>query len=195
MSLYVNGALASTGYHTQKSGINGPLTLGRYKYNGAPNSPFKGGISDVTALPRATDPWSSEARAITLSAPNNGKCLDLAGGTAANGTAVQLWDCDPNLPGQKWSIRPDGTIRVLGGCLDAIGGGTGNGTPLEYWPCPANGPAANQLFIPVGDGSLYNPASGRCVDVTNANTANGTRIQLYNCNTTPAQRWTFTPAA
>ncbi|WP_231956944.1 MULTISPECIES: SGNH/GDSL hydrolase family protein [unclassified Actinoplanes] len=37
--------------------------------------------------------------------------------------------------------------------------------------------------------------AGKCVDVAGAGTADGTPVQLYTCNGTVAQRWTFTPGA
>ncbi|WP_344745128.1 RICIN domain-containing protein [Streptosporangium vulgare] len=37
-------------------------------------------------------------------------------------------------------------------------------------------------------------ALGKCLDVTAASTANGAQIQLYDCNGTTAQRWTYSSA-
>ncbi len=34
---------------------------------------------------------------------------------------------------------------------------------------------------------------GKCVDVRDANSADGTPVQLYTCNGTAAQRWTYVP--
>ncbi|MFC4150146.1 ricin-type beta-trefoil lectin domain protein [Micromonospora mangrovi] len=45
-----------------------------------------------------------------------------------------------------------------------------------------------------GGGSTAGPIVGygsKCVDVAGANPANGTRIQLWTCNGTPAQQWTW----
>ncbi|WP_093783298.1 SGNH/GDSL hydrolase family protein [Actinacidiphila guanduensis] len=35
--------------------------------------------------------------------------------------------------------------------------------------------------------------AGKCLDVDGQNTANGTPVQIYGCNGTVAQRWTYTP--
>ena len=72
------------------------------------------------------------------------KCLDANGNGTANGTAVQIWDCNGGT-NQQWSVNADGTIVGAGSgkCLDAYAQGTGNGTKLELWDC--NG-GANQKW-------------------------------------------------
>ncbi|MFD5508542.1 RICIN domain-containing protein [Streptomyces sp. NPDC127051] len=47
------------------------------------------------------------------------------------------------------------------------------------------------LFVPRADGSLYNPVSGRCIDLGDFNTTPGTQLWLYDCNLSNAQRWTI----
>lgn len=37
--------------------------------------------------------------------------------------------------------------------------------------------------------------AGKCLDVRNSNPANGTPVQIYTCNGTSAQRWTYTPGS
>ena len=37
--------------------------------------------------------------------------------------------------------------------------------------------------------------AGKCLDVRNSGTADGTPVQLYSCNGTGAQRWTYAPGA
>ncbi|WP_225625955.1 ricin-type beta-trefoil lectin domain protein [Streptomyces werraensis] len=37
--------------------------------------------------------------------------------------------------------------------------------------------------------------AGKCIDVRNSGTADGTPVQLYSCNDTGAQRWTYVPGA
>ncbi|MGW6640718.1 family 16 glycosylhydrolase, partial [Streptomyces cyaneofuscatus] len=70
-----------------------------------------------------------------------GKCVDVAGASSANGTAVQLYDCN-GTGAQQWDVRSDGTIRALGKCLDAKDGATANGTLVQLWDC--NGTAAQR---------------------------------------------------
>lgn len=44
-----------------------------------------------------------------------------------------------------------------------------------------------------GAGAIIGVHSGRCIDVRGGNTREGTPVQLYDCNGTDAQRWTFHP--
>ncbi|WP_310794819.1 arabinofuranosidase catalytic domain-containing protein [Streptomyces sp. TLI_171] len=116
-----------------------------------------------------------------------GQCVDVAADdTGANGSAVQLWNCQTYAEDQHWTHNADGSLGTIGRCLDATGNGTANGTLLELWDC--NGGGA-QKWIQQADGSLLNPQSGRCLDDPNGNSANGTRLQLWDCNGAAAQKF------
>ncbi|GJF31333.1 lipase [Kitasatospora sp. NE20-6] len=117
-----------------------------------------------------------------------GKCLDVKGGSAANGTPVEIWTCNAT-DAQWWTLRADGTLRAVGKCLDATGYGTANGTPVEIWDC--NG-GANQVWQPY-NGGYRNPLSGRCLDDPGFATADGTRLDLWDCNGGANQKWTTLP--
>ncbi|WP_326673398.1 ricin-type beta-trefoil lectin domain protein [Streptomyces sp. NBC_01257] len=114
-----------------------------------------------------------------------GKCMDVNGGSSANGTPVQLWSCN-NTDAQWWTAGSNGTLRALGKCLDATGLGTANGTEVELWDC--NG-GTNQVWEAY-NGGYRNPASGRCLDDPAASTTDGTRLVLWDCNGGPNQKWT-----
>ena len=60
----------------------------------------------------------------------------MAGGGTANGTAVQLYECN-GTGAQQWEAQPDGTLRnpPSGRCLDAEGASSANGTRLIIWDC------------------------------------------------------------
>ncbi|GAA1098701.1 arabinofuranosidase catalytic domain-containing protein [Kitasatospora arboriphila] len=75
-----------------------------------------------------------------------GRCLDVNGNGTANGTQVELWDCN-GVGGQKWVQQADGSLRnpQSGRCLDAPNGTTGNGTRLQIWDC--NGSAAQKFAL------------------------------------------------
>jgi hypothetical protein len=70
-----------------------------------------------------------------------GRCLDLAGNGTANGTKVQLWDCN-GVGGQKWTQQADGSLLnpQSGRCLDSPSGATANGTRLQIWDCNGGAP-------------------------------------------------------
>ncbi|WP_245194845.1 ricin-type beta-trefoil lectin domain protein [Kitasatospora phosalacinea] len=189
MSLYVNGVLAGSSYHAGKFGYSGPLVIGNSQEAGALSAAFDGSVSDVEVLDVPTDP-SITANRIMADLPTgvgSNKCLDANNIVDANGTAIQIWDCNPSTAQQATS-QPNGTVKVLSRCLDVTGAATGNGTKIQLWTCDGN-PAQQWLYR--ADGSLYNPMSGRCLDIPNGNIANGTQLQIWDCNRTYPQRWSM----
>ncbi|WP_244666489.1 ricin-type beta-trefoil lectin domain protein [Myceligenerans indicum] len=116
-----------------------------------------------------------------------GKCVDVAGANPADGTAVQLWDCN-GTDAQQWSPGPDGSVRALGKCLDVAGAGTAGGTVVQLYSC--NGTGA-QAWERLADGSLVNTGSGRCLDATGPSSENGTRLQIWTCTGGANQLWSW----
>jgi Ricin-type beta-trefoil lectin domain/Glycosyl hydrolases family 16 len=116
---------------------------------------------------------------------NGGKCVDVDAANTANGTRIQMWDCN-GTGAQQWTVSPDGSVRALGKCLDVTFGGTANATPIQLWDCNATGA---QTWRVQTNGALLNPQSGRCLDDPNSNPANGTQLQIWDCNNTGAQQW------
>ncbi|MEU0785546.1 arabinofuranosidase catalytic domain-containing protein [Streptomyces sp. NPDC006173] len=84
---------------------------------------------------------SSDGRLHTL-----GRCLDIVGNGTANGTQVELWDCN-TAGGQVWQQQTDGSLRnpQSGRCLDSPNGTTANGTRLRIWDC--SGAAAQKFAL------------------------------------------------
>lgn len=64
------------------------------------------------------------------------------------------------------------------------------GTALVVWPCSG---AAGQRWILRGDGSLYNPASGRCAAA--AGSTHGAPLRLQDCVDQASQRFSPTAAS
>ncbi|GAA2859130.1 glycoside hydrolase family 16 protein [Nonomuraea rubra] len=115
-----------------------------------------------------------------------GKCVDVAGANPANGTAVQLWDCN-DTAAQSWSWNADGSVRALGKCMDVTAGATANGAQVQLYDC--NGTGAQRWTFDAGTGRIVNPQSGRCLDATGVSSANGTRLQIWDCTGGANQRW------
>ncbi|GGX90567.1 glycoside hydrolase family 16 protein [Streptomyces fructofermentans] len=115
-----------------------------------------------------------------------GKCVDVAAANSANGTPVQLYDCN-GTAAQQWTVGSDGSIRALGKCLDVTAGGTAEGTPVQLYDC--NGTAAQRWTV-TGARDIVNPQANKCLDVTGNNSANGTRLQIWTCAGTANQKWT-----
>ncbi|MEV0384075.1 ricin-type beta-trefoil lectin domain protein [Nonomuraea sp. NPDC050643] len=117
-----------------------------------------------------------------------GKCVDVAGGSSADGAAVQLHTCNGSAA-QQWTRPGDGTLRALGKCLDVVDHGTADGARLQLWSCTG---AANQQWSPTAGRDLVNPAANKCADVTGNSSADGTRLQLWTCTGAANQKWTLT---
>lgn len=142
---------------------------------------------------------------------HSGKCLNLYGNSAANGTPMVQWDCFANpspSDGEVFTLVPfeNGTyFEILinsvstptsGRCVDVTNGETGNGVKLQSYLC-YNGALANQLWrwVPIAGQPPWNAFiakhSGRCMDVEGVSTANGARLQQWDCNWTGNQQWKF----
>ncbi|MGW0871327.1 ricin-type beta-trefoil lectin domain protein [Streptomyces sp. NPDC002740] len=115
-----------------------------------------------------------------------GKCLDVAGGAAANGTAVQLYDCNGSAA-QRWTVQPDGSLQALGKCLDVVGGSTADGAKAQLYDC--NGTGAQRWSYNATTGDVVNTAANKCLDVTDNSSANGARSQIWSCTGAANQKW------
>ncbi|WP_443079269.1 family 16 glycosylhydrolase [Streptomyces sp. NBC_01498] len=113
-----------------------------------------------------------------------GKCLDVAAASSANGTAVQLYDCN-NSAAQQWSRGPNDSLRVLGKCLDVKDNSTADGAKLQIWDCNGGG---NQRWAVSGANDVVNIQANKCMDAGGPG-VNGTLTQLWTCAGTANQKW------
>lgn len=188
MSLYVNGALASSGYHAANTSPapSGSLVLGRYKYQSQPSNYLKGSISNLSVYQGYTpEVTASKVQVRFAAAPD--VCLDAPNGNSANGVRPQIWSCNTS-DAQQFDVTADGRLTLKGQCVAASAGGTAPGTPIIFWGCIDD---PGQQWLPRADGSLYNPRSNSCLDVPWADRNAGTQLQVYGCNGTTAQRWSI----
>jgi len=65
------------------------------------------------------------------------KCLDVTGGSTANGTKMQIWTCSNNNPNQKFGYTRDNRLfwTNKGKCMDLTGGNQADGTRVQSWTC------------------------------------------------------------
>ncbi|MFD7882459.1 ricin-type beta-trefoil lectin domain protein [Streptomyces bauhiniae] len=117
-----------------------------------------------------------------------GKCLDVAGGSSANGTAVQLYDCNGSTA-QQWTVAADGSVKALGKCLDVVSASTANGAKVQLYDC--NGTGAQRWSYNAATGDVVNTAADKCLDVTDNSSANGARAQIWSCTGAANQKWTL----
>jgi hypothetical protein len=118
-----------------------------------------------------------------------GRCLDIDGNGTANGTHLELYDCN-GIGGQQWVPQANGSLLnpQSGRCLDDPSGNTTNGTALQIYDC--NGNAAQQFRINAGV-PIHLPG-GKCVDVAGDDTGgNLAAAQIWDCLTVR----TFSPLA
>ncbi|WP_344656468.1 PKD domain-containing protein [Catenulispora subtropica] len=151
-----------------------------------------------------TAPLSVSSGPLTSNVSASGalRCLDVPNGSTAVGTVPQLWACNGGAA-QVWTFTKDSTIAYAPAgsgpsamCLDSGGAGQGaqpylaacNASDSQIWRVIESGTATGQM-------SLWNKASGLCLDDPNSATAPGTVYQLYQCNDTNAQQWTPPSAA
>ncbi len=114
----------------------------------------------------------------------SGKCVDVNGGSSADGAKVQLWTCNSGA-NQRWSVNGS-TLRALDKCMEASG--TGNAAAVRLWTCNGGG---GQNWTAGVNGSLVNPQSGKCLDANGGSSADGTQLILWSCHGGANQRWTL----
>jgi len=130
---------------------------------------------------------------------NNAKCVGILGGTYADGTAVDIYDCNGS-NSQKWQWNGDAltSINPVDGsqwCLDAGANSQwANGVRMKIWQCFSGLP--QQTWTPVTTSGTIKLASANfCLDLTNGITTNQNVLQIWTCgggNTN--QIWTVTSA-
>jgi len=106
--------------------------------------------------------------------------LDVRGAVLANGTPVQIFDCN-GTPAQDWVISLGEGPVVLAGtnfCLDA-GSAPANGVGMKIWECFSNLPAQDWFYTTDQRIALTN--QGFCLDLTDGNLSNSNRVQTWKC--------------
>ncbi|MFG2717418.1 ricin-type beta-trefoil lectin domain protein [Streptomyces sp. NPDC048416] len=115
----------------------------------------------------------------------NGSCLDVTGGTSANGTAVIGWGCHGGR-NQNWWYDADRksvhTQLTQDRCLDVPGARYSAGAELIIWNCSG---AANQEWLRVADTLRPAAATGLCATLGAAQDP----LTLRACDGTASQRF------
>jgi hypothetical protein len=122
----------------------------------------------------------------------NGKCMDVQSNQTANGTKIQLWQCN-GTRAQSFRIEDvgGGAVRIVNNssnkCVDVRSAQTCDGTPLQLWDCNGTGAQSFTYRYIGGQFSLVNTNSGRCVDIQSNRSDDGAPFQIWSCNGTGAQ--------
>ncbi|NUU26465.1 MAG: hypothetical protein HOV68_33920 [Streptomycetaceae bacterium] len=149
---------------------------------------------DGSAAQRFAAEPHQAAVATELKAGGTGKCLDIDGGSMANGTKVLAWDCTGN-SNQKWYANPvTGQVHSLKDpafCLDNRGA-TAAGSGVGIWACQdGTGAYRDNLRFDYTGGALVSRVSGLRVT---APAGNGPVTQ-QPANGGSAQTWARDAAA
>ncbi|GAA4606697.1 hypothetical protein BJY16_005959 [Actinoplanes octamycinicus] len=124
----------------------------------------------------------------TLVSSANSKCLDVTGGSTANGNQPQMWTCSTG-PNQTWTLADNGQVKALGKCLDVANNATANGAVVHLWDCYDS--VASQKWTLTAGRDLVNVAANKCLDIKDNNLADGAKLQLWDCSGGANQKWTF----
>jgi hypothetical protein len=81
-------------------------------------------------------------------------------------------------------VRSDGRLEVVGKCMTIANNATADGTPIVLYDC---GTAGSQIWQPQANGTLLNPASGRCLNAPNSGW--GTQLTIATCTNSTNQQW------
>ncbi|MEU3535668.1 RICIN domain-containing protein [Streptomyces murinus] len=117
-------------------------------------------------------------------------CLDDYNNATKPPAVADIWDCNGG-DAQDWTIGQDDTLQIHGLCLGASGDGTADHTPVGLDPCDGG---AHQKWVLGRYGQIYNPVSGRCLEVANGSSTRGDKnLELFDCWGGTQQKW-WTPA-
>jgi hypothetical protein len=120
----------------------------------------------------------------TIRGAGSNRCLDVNGQSQADGSVVQIWDCNSGA-NQQWTLTSSNQLTVYGNkCLDVASSSTGSRARIMT----CNGGGGQQWRVN-GDGTITGVASGLCLDVNGAGTANGTAVQIWTCTGGSNQQW------
>ncbi|HEU5470811.1 MAG TPA: ricin-type beta-trefoil lectin domain protein [Actinophytocola sp.] len=114
------------------------------------------------------------------------RCLDVSGGSQANGAQVIIWDCNGN-SNQRWTQTAAADLRVFDSkCLDVLNQAVTPGSPVSIWDC--NG-GDNQKWTSTSGGALVGRQSNLCLAPSGAGSAAGTPLVIASCTGAASQQW------
>jgi Ricin-type beta-trefoil lectin domain/Subtilase family/Putative Ig domain len=107
-----------------------------------------------------------------------GKCL-----SGAHAAKIVIASCGRG--SQRWTLEPDGRLRLRGQCLAVAGGSTLDGAATELARCSGK---ASEKWTEGPGGELLNGKSGRCL-ADPGNSASGTALVQEDCYGEAGEVW------
>ncbi|WP_371478837.1 pectate lyase [Kitasatospora sp. NBC_00315] len=131
----------------------------------------------------------------TLANGASGLCLDVPGGSGADGVQLVQGACGSGARAWRLTTAAHGytlTAAGSGTCVGVREARTGAGAAVQQETC-ATGSAAQTWTVTAEDGGyrLVNGGSGKCLAVKDGSAASGAPVQQNSCDSAPAKRWTF----
>ncbi|WDV55423.1 family 43 glycosylhydrolase [Streptomyces coeruleorubidus] len=151
-------------------------------------------------LPGPSGETAAKPTAYTLVNRNSGKCLDVAGGSSADGTNVHQWSCNGGA-NQRWKVEDlgDDTSRLVnaatGKVLDTAECSAADGADLRQWSWLNNKCQRYRLVYTASDDyvRIVNESTGKVADVTDCGTANGADVRQWTWLNNNCQQWKLVP--
>ncbi|AXX32388.1 Pectinesterase [Actinosynnema pretiosum subsp. pretiosum] len=151
----------------------------------------------MLTAPEADAAAPASGTTYTLAVTRSGMCLDVVGGSTADGALLQQWGCTSDR-WQQFTWSSSGTLvnANSGKCVEPVNGNTASGAALQQRAC---GSAANQQWRVTASGSgtyqVVNAANGKCLTAKGGSTAAGAAVIQETCSENSNKQWLFTPAA
>ena len=134
--------------------------------------------------------YDTNTKALRIGNPDLNLCLRATG--TAYGSAVEIHACT-DAKNEQWELVPSadglsGLIKSVesGLTLDVAGGNTASGSQIVLGNTNQQWTITSQL-----KGEIHGVGSGRCLTVKDGSTEAGTPVQIYDCNGTESQTWTY----
>ncbi|GHG88696.1 family 43 glycosylhydrolase [Streptomyces lanatus] len=192
-------------YHAN-SASNGGCGNGRttraqkftWNADGTPN--FGTPVALGTTLPGPSGETAATPTSYTLVNRNSGKCLDVNGGSTADGTNIFQWTCNGGT-NQKWKLEDlgDDTNRLVnvatGKVMDTAECSASDGADIRQWSWLNNKCQRYRLVLTAsGDHvRIVNESTGKVADVADCGTANGADVRQWTWLNNNCQQWRLVP--
>ncbi len=153
----------------------------------------KAGYQTRVRTPAATRVIGTNNGGLELRQASSGKCVDVVGGRAANGSKVGIWPCYAGDSMQAWRYSSQTQqLTVYGSpqkCMDSTASHATSGTAVGVWDCGAQ---AQLKWTLQTDGSIRN-VDGLCLDTAGASTADLAQLIVATCNGSASQKFAMVP--
>jgi len=142
----------------------------------------------VLPRPLPPSPIPPSAPGVIQSLLENRLCVDIRHASMANGTTIQIYQCNGS-NAQQW-IFDNGNLKAFGKCLSVTANNLINGAAIVLSDCQS---LAGQKWILQGK-ELKLSGTSRCVAVAGGTDEDSTPLLLRDCNNSSEQQWKFSAA-